>query len=228
MKISCEIIRDLLPLYHDDVCSEESRRLVEEHLKDCVACSEKLYHIGKEMKFTDLKRDETSPLRAIAEVWKKDKMKSFFKGLLIALTASALILCAFAGLTQLKIIPVSSDLLEISDVCRLSDGRIVYHLYVADQRSLHFIKFSANRDGSYYHTPYRSVIEGKRMTKTGLYNDYFVTDLSESNAYETENGSGTEITSFYVGPKGSGILIWEKGMDLPPASEELEKAFVGY
>ena len=35
MKISCKIIEDLLPLYHDGVCSEESKIVVREHLKDC-------------------------------------------------------------------------------------------------------------------------------------------------------------------------------------------------
>ena len=35
MKISCNIIEDLLPLYVDDMVSEDSRQLVEEHLKAC-------------------------------------------------------------------------------------------------------------------------------------------------------------------------------------------------
>ena len=35
----CEVIRDLLPLYADDACSEESRRLVDEHLAECTECS---------------------------------------------------------------------------------------------------------------------------------------------------------------------------------------------
>ena len=34
MKISCNIIEDLLPLYVDDMVSEDSRQLVEEHLQD--------------------------------------------------------------------------------------------------------------------------------------------------------------------------------------------------
>lgn len=36
---SCDIIQDLLALYHDEVCSEESRRVVEEHLAECESCS---------------------------------------------------------------------------------------------------------------------------------------------------------------------------------------------
>lgn len=38
MKLSCEVIKDLLPLYEDEVCSEESRGLVEEHLTECAEC----------------------------------------------------------------------------------------------------------------------------------------------------------------------------------------------
>ncbi|MCL2426777.1 MAG: zf-HC2 domain-containing protein [Oscillospiraceae bacterium] len=38
MKISCDVISDLLPLYHDGVCNEASRKLVEEHLAECDTC----------------------------------------------------------------------------------------------------------------------------------------------------------------------------------------------
>ena len=38
MKNSCNVIRDLLPLYADDACSDDSRKLVEEHLAECPAC----------------------------------------------------------------------------------------------------------------------------------------------------------------------------------------------
>lgn len=37
-KIPCEIIRDLLPLYQDDICSEKSRNAIEEHIKECESC----------------------------------------------------------------------------------------------------------------------------------------------------------------------------------------------
>ena len=38
MKYSCEVIRDLLPLYLDDVASPASRQMVEEHLEECTGC----------------------------------------------------------------------------------------------------------------------------------------------------------------------------------------------
>ena len=39
-KYSCGIVRDLMPLYRDGVCGEESRRIVEEHLRECTDCRE--------------------------------------------------------------------------------------------------------------------------------------------------------------------------------------------
>lgn len=38
MKYQCEIIKDLLPLYIDDVCSKESRKIIEEHIEICEDC----------------------------------------------------------------------------------------------------------------------------------------------------------------------------------------------
>ena len=38
MKLSCEIVQDLLPLYADELCSPGSRAAVEAHLKECPAC----------------------------------------------------------------------------------------------------------------------------------------------------------------------------------------------
>ena len=38
MNYPCGIIKDLLPLYIDDVCNEESRKAVEFHLSECENC----------------------------------------------------------------------------------------------------------------------------------------------------------------------------------------------
>lgn len=38
MRLDCKVIEDLLPLYIDNMCSEQSRKLVEEHLLECENC----------------------------------------------------------------------------------------------------------------------------------------------------------------------------------------------
>ena len=45
--MNCKIIQDLLPLYCDRVCSEESAQLVEEHLADCGDCTALLAELRK-------------------------------------------------------------------------------------------------------------------------------------------------------------------------------------
>lgn len=38
MKYSCNVVQDLLPLYQDNVCSEDSKKIVEAHLAECNTC----------------------------------------------------------------------------------------------------------------------------------------------------------------------------------------------
>ncbi|MDD6043323.1 MAG: zf-HC2 domain-containing protein [Eubacteriaceae bacterium] len=38
MKITCDIIKDLLPSYVDELLTEDSRKMVEEHLAECTSC----------------------------------------------------------------------------------------------------------------------------------------------------------------------------------------------
>lgn len=35
---NCELIRDLIPLYSEELCSDESKKIVEEHTKNCDSC----------------------------------------------------------------------------------------------------------------------------------------------------------------------------------------------
>ena len=48
-KQTCEMIRDLLPLYADGVCSEESRKAVNEHLASCKECSDMLQKMNQKV-----------------------------------------------------------------------------------------------------------------------------------------------------------------------------------
>lgn len=62
MEISCDIIRDLLPLYAEDMVSEDSKKLVDDHLCGCDRCTKQLGILKKtasypiEVETTSLKR----------------------------------------------------------------------------------------------------------------------------------------------------------------------------
>ena len=58
MKNSCDVIRDLLPLYADDACSADSRRLVDEHLAECPDCSGMLKRLQNNEIESDLQMEK--------------------------------------------------------------------------------------------------------------------------------------------------------------------------
>ena len=85
MKITCNIIEDLLPLYIDDMVSEDSRQLVEEHLKECAACRKMLDEMKKENQLRTVSgnakrnsdcRTEIAPLKKIRRRIRRKRMIS--------------------------------------------------------------------------------------------------------------------------------------------------------
>ncbi len=50
MKMNCNVIQDLLPSYVDDICSQDTRELVQGHVAECAQCREKL----EKMKNTEI------------------------------------------------------------------------------------------------------------------------------------------------------------------------------
>ena len=86
MKISCEVIKDLLPLYYDSVCSKKSKEAVEAHLTECEVCKAELLEMRESMQFNVIGRNlsEAEELQKLSKKWRKGRMRSFLKGAVIA------------------------------------------------------------------------------------------------------------------------------------------------
>ena len=71
MKIDCQIIQDLYPLYLDGVCSDASRTAVEQHLQECPHCR-KLYSAEQPLPdlrvSADLPNQETVAKRSFKKI----------------------------------------------------------------------------------------------------------------------------------------------------------------
>lgn len=82
MKTTCDIIEDLLPLYLDDACSEESKRAVEEHLSSCEKCKEDLRIMQSKIKaiLPDVQEEEI--IKAAKKAGKRAKTKPLLKAVL--------------------------------------------------------------------------------------------------------------------------------------------------
>jgi len=67
----CEVIRDLLPLYADDVCSSASRNIIENHLKECPECSAMLEKLRSHEIESDLAEEKEQVLEQQAKRFKR-------------------------------------------------------------------------------------------------------------------------------------------------------------
>lgn len=81
MKLNCNVIRDLLPLYADRICSDESKELVDSHLAECRDCSLLLRQMLNTEIETDLKSETENVIRRQASFFKR---KSAVVGSVIA------------------------------------------------------------------------------------------------------------------------------------------------
>ena len=94
MKVTCDVIQDILPLYHDEICSADSRILVEEHLTNCECCRAELATMKENIDIPH-PSPETEALRGFQKAWNKVKRKSLVKGLIAAVLVLMLLVGGF-------------------------------------------------------------------------------------------------------------------------------------
>ena len=87
-KKSCELINDLLPLYADDVCSEESKSAVAEHIAECEKCRTQLEKMGRPI--------SVDPAADIAVMKRIKKRIRIEKIVIIGISAILLLIVLFA------------------------------------------------------------------------------------------------------------------------------------
>lgn len=100
MKVSCDIIKDLLPLYYDGVCSEDSKELIEEHFHTCDTCKAELNEMKQALSINKKEENlrEAQALQTLSKKWKKGMFKSLLEGVLITIlliVAIAILLFVF-------------------------------------------------------------------------------------------------------------------------------------
>lgn len=101
MRYSCNVIRDILPLYHEKKASDESAQAIEEHLKECTKCQE-FYQNMCAVKLDNKSSEEQT----------KVKRKQIFRKVLKILIGIPVIICALIGAFVVIIIGA----LEISGI----------------------------------------------------------------------------------------------------------------
>lgn len=94
MKYSCNLIRDLIPLYCDEICSEESREAVEAHMEECEEC-QRFYHemkqetlIQESIRNSSYEDQQIASMKKIRKKWKK---KNFAFGIIGIIIGSVIV-----------------------------------------------------------------------------------------------------------------------------------------
>ncbi|MEI3604527.1 zf-HC2 domain-containing protein [Pseudogracilibacillus sp. SE30717A] len=108
-EVKCTIIQDVLPLYIDEVVSQDTKEMVDQHLQHCEVC-QKVYE--------KMKRKLYIPAENKASIFKKINKKMRKKKVIISMVsvfATAIILFgAFAYVFYYeRVIPYSDDLMRI-------------------------------------------------------------------------------------------------------------------
>ena len=111
MRNECNIIRDLLPLYAENMVSSDTSDFVEEHLKNCEACR-KEYDRTKEFQPTQ-ERSDAAPLLKLS---RKMKVKRIQTIALTAVFVIALFVSAFAVLDAPIYLPYSDGIVTLEQL----------------------------------------------------------------------------------------------------------------
>lgn len=80
-KYACGVIQDLLPLYHDEICSEESKIIIKEHLNECEDCRRMAELLEKTQVEEQLYGEKAGILKKHA---KKEKARTTIVGMVTA------------------------------------------------------------------------------------------------------------------------------------------------
>lgn len=120
----CGIIKDLLPLYIEDVCNEESKAAVEEHLTKCEECR-KCYEMMKASDgFIKNDKDNSEDMKMIDSL-KKIKRKLNKKTKITIASALAAVAVLFLALQMLFNAPIikidESDVSVSANVYKISE-----------------------------------------------------------------------------------------------------------
>lgn len=204
MKTSCEIIKDILPLYCDGICSEETQKLVEEHIAACPSCAALLEKLRVDCHSVNTQNQlkETDMFRKASEKWKKSIWRAFCKGAAAIAAIVVLATTGHYGLCEVNIIHAAPDLVDsISYEIEGDPNNIAVVLNTNDGYFNGTIVSETDKDGNIYLSIARPIIKEKNRAGDNLQIIYTV---------NIENKSAV-----YYGTPEDSKLLWDTNSDLP-------------
>ena len=175
----------------------------------------------------ELERQDSgaAAVKRIAREWKRGKWKSWLKGAAAVLLVCALLAGLWVLATQWMVFSVDPTKIQVTDLRRLSDGRILYHFRIDDDRDLHSVYWEFGEDGDVWLLPKRALYTEKRDEYLSMADFDQVLSIPELNAWAQGNGVDMETVRIWYGQGEDRVLLWEEGMELPAANQRDEETY---
>ena len=110
MKLPCAVIRDLLPLYTENMVEPDTRDLVGQHLTKCPDCQKR---------FSEIEEAPESPVETIKPLQtlrKEIRKRRWYTAILAALCVFIIVFTYFFHVTSMKHVPWQDGLIEVAGV----------------------------------------------------------------------------------------------------------------
>ena len=142
MKYPCGLIKDIMPLFVDEVCSEESRSAVKEHLNECEKCREYLLKLQSEeivVEKNNKKEEELIKADSLKKI--KKKLNSRLKRIVISSACAVVALISVYHIlftmpikdVSLEDVSVSVEVYPTDELEKIDDGSDAVNTIRADE-----------------------------------------------------------------------------------------------
>jgi putative zinc finger protein len=119
-KNNCNIIKDIIPLYIDDIVSDDTREFVEEHLEHCSNCRKEVAILQKNINWeseNELHLQEAQTLKAFKKKWRNNKILIAGGSAILTIVILLSLFCTFVLGTKAnsKDIIVTTEFQQVGD-----------------------------------------------------------------------------------------------------------------
>ena len=219
MKYPCNLIQDLLPLYHDKVCSKESMQMIENHLAECTVCNEFYTALCEADKAVTAFPDENELKKAAS--FRAVKKKILWKQVLaVILSLSLWSLLAFG---VVKFLTCSVDSVEYEDnvTVFMAEGNLIGRLQGSRAERLRIKRVEILEEGEMNTYLFFHISDTKwdnMTTKKDIFSEYVL-------CYADKGAEQVDAVYYYGGDyagietlsqeelqkvKDASVLLWSK------------------
>ncbi|MDP4550095.1 zf-HC2 domain-containing protein [Alkalihalobacillus macyae] len=199
MKITCNMIRDILPLYVENMASQDTRDIVEEHISSCENCKKRL----EEMRTFEEPPVDTdiAPLRNIQNTLRRKKLQTIILSVMVTLVFAVV---TMTYLTTPEYISYNENAVSIIEK---DDGTVLLNLS-KEVSGFNVNQYpAADNSGYVYNITTWETIWHQKISKNNLENTVLNPNGETVASIYYYNTDGSENTLIYGDPITNGSVM---------------------